>query len=151
MLCWAKGPSFLADALRFQSVNPAVLHSSPNALHLFCAQAHAGNSWAGPLSTPIRLTCLLTHLPWIFFQPSIHSSSHTPWHSLSHPLLIPPTHHPTHLSTQVWAGNPAKKLRDIKPEERTHLKDLPAKYADMAGQHEEIIKLLKMKQQEYTL
>uniref|UniRef100_A0A7S3QRY5 Gamma carbonic anhydrase n=1 Tax=Dunaliella tertiolecta TaxID=3047 RepID=A0A7S3QRY5_DUNTE len=54
-------------------------------------------------------------------------------------------------SGEVWAGNPAKKLRDIKPEERTHLKDLPAKYADMAGQHEEIIKLLKMKQQEYTL
>jgi len=51
----------------------------------------------------------------------------------------------------VWAGNPAKKMRDVKPEERTYLKDLPGKYVELADQHEEIVKLLKMKQQEYTL
>lgn len=55
------------------------------------------------------------------------------------------------MHAQVWAGNPAKKLRDLKPDERVHLKDLPAKYVSLAEQHEEIIKLLKAKQQEYTL
>jgi carbonic anhydrase/acetyltransferase-like protein (isoleucine patch superfamily) len=51
----------------------------------------------------------------------------------------------------VWAGNPAKKMRDLKPEEQEHLKNLPGKYVDMASQHGEVMRLLKMKQQEYTL
>jgi len=42
-------------------------------------------------------------------------------------------------------------MRDLKPEEQEHLKNLPGKYVDMASQHGEVMRLLKMKQQEYTL
>jgi carbonic anhydrase/acetyltransferase-like protein (isoleucine patch superfamily) len=41
-------------------------------------------------------------------------------------------------SGEVWAGNPAKKLRDLKPQEREHLQQLPAKYTSMAAQHEQV-------------
>lgn len=52
-------------------------------------------------------------------------------------------------SGEVWAGSPAKKLRDVKPSEADYLKTLPARYTEMAGSHEEIMQLLKLKQQEY--
>lgn len=41
-------------------------------------------------------------------------------------------------SGEVWAGNPAKKLRELKPHEREHLQQLPGKYTSMAAQHEEV-------------
>lgn len=56
----------------------------------------------------------------------------------------------THDTLQVWAGNPAKKLRDLKPQERQYLQDLPTRYTGLAGQHKEIMHLLKLKQEEYS-
>jgi carbonic anhydrase/acetyltransferase-like protein (isoleucine patch superfamily) len=44
-------------------------------------------------------------------------------------------------SGEVWAGNPARKLRDLKPQEREHLQQLPTKYTSMAAQHEQVSRL----------
>lgn len=53
-------------------------------------------------------------------------------------------------SGEVWAGNPAKKLRDLKPEERDYLRNtLPARYTELASEHKEVMSLLKLKQEEY--
>lgn len=51
---------------------------------------------------------------------------------------------------QVWAGNPAKKLRELKPAERDYLRSLPGNYIALAGQHQEVMSLLRLKQEEYT-
>ena len=53
-------------------------------------------------------------------------------------------------SNEVWAGNPAKKLREIKPTEKDYLRSLPARYRELSGQHQEIMDLLQVKQNEYT-
>lgn len=50
---------------------------------------------------------------------------------------------------ELWAGNPAKKLRDVKPSEAEYLKTLPARYTSMASDHSEVMQLLKLKQEEY--
>mmetsp|Transcript_9283 Transcript_9283/g.19842 ORF Transcript_9283/g.19842 Transcript_9283/m.19842 type:complete len:232 (-) Transcript_9283:381-1076(-) len=53
-------------------------------------------------------------------------------------------------SNEVWAGNPAKKLRDLKPAEKDYLRNLPQRYMELSGQHQEIMDLLKEKQEDYT-
>lgn len=53
-------------------------------------------------------------------------------------------------SNEVWAGTPAKKLRDLKPEEKDYLVNLPTKYREMAASHEEVINILELKQAEYS-
>ncbi|KAG2482359.1 hypothetical protein HYH03_018709 [Edaphochlamys debaryana] len=52
-------------------------------------------------------------------------------------------------SGEVWAGNPAKKLRDVKPGEEEYLRSLPGRYKELAGEHSQIMKVLKLKQKEY--
>lgn len=52
-------------------------------------------------------------------------------------------------SGEIWAGNPAKKLRALKPQENEYLQNLPGKYVELAGEHQEIAKLLKLKQEEF--
>ncbi|GAX74770.1 hypothetical protein CEUSTIGMA_g2217.t1 [Chlamydomonas eustigma] len=51
---------------------------------------------------------------------------------------------------EVWAGNPAKKLRDLKTSERDYLRSLPERYRELSGQHKEIMELLELKQHEYS-
>lgn len=52
-------------------------------------------------------------------------------------------------SGEVWAGSPAKKLRALKPAEEEYLHTLPAKYVELAGEHAEVAKMLRVKQEEY--
>ncbi|PNW75188.1 hypothetical protein CHLRE_12g516450v5 [Chlamydomonas reinhardtii] len=52
-------------------------------------------------------------------------------------------------SGEVWAGSPAKKLRDVRAGEAEYLKSLPGRYTELAGEHKGIMKVLKMKQAEY--
>ncbi|GAX76063.1 hypothetical protein CEUSTIGMA_g3506.t1 [Chlamydomonas eustigma] len=51
---------------------------------------------------------------------------------------------------EVWAGSPAKKLRDLKASEKDYLRSLPERYRELSGQHKEIMELLELKQQEYA-
>ena len=44
---------------------------------------------------------------------------------------------------EVWAGSPAKKLRDLKPEEKDYLVNLPLKYREMSASHEEVMNILE--------
>lgn len=48
-------------------------------------------------------------------------------------------------SGELWAGNPAKKIRELKQEERDYLDSLPDRYKDLAGQHKEILHHLQLK------
>eukprot|EP00882_Tetradesmus_deserticola_P001619 GHRQ01001745.1.p1 GENE.GHRQ01001745.1~~GHRQ01001745.1.p1 ORF type:complete len:228 (+),score=72.96 GHRQ01001745.1:123-806(+) len=48
-------------------------------------------------------------------------------------------------SGELWAGNPARKLRQLKQEEQDYLKSLPARYQDLAGQHKKILQHLNHK------
>ncbi len=51
---------------------------------------------------------------------------------------------------EVWGGNPAKKMRDLKPEEKDYLRNLPSRYTEMAAQHKAIMSLLEEKQADYS-
>jgi len=53
-------------------------------------------------------------------------------------------------ASEVWAGSPAKKLRDLKPAEKDYLCSLPERYRELSGQHKEIMDLLELKQNEYA-
>jgi carbonic anhydrase/acetyltransferase-like protein (isoleucine patch superfamily) len=53
-------------------------------------------------------------------------------------------------SGEVWAGSPAKKLRDLKPAEKDYLRSLPTRYTEMGAQHKEIADLMKQKQADYS-
>ncbi|KAL6758020.1 trimeric LpxA-like protein [Haematococcus lacustris] len=53
-------------------------------------------------------------------------------------------------SGEVWAGNPARKLRALKPQEKEYLRNLPVRYTEMGSEHGQVMKLLRMKQEEYT-
>lgn len=52
-------------------------------------------------------------------------------------------------SGELWAGNPAKKLRDVKPGEVEYLTTLPGRYTELAGEHKGMVKVLKMQQANY--
>ncbi|PNH08923.1 Gamma carbonic anhydrase 3, mitochondrial [Tetrabaena socialis] len=52
-------------------------------------------------------------------------------------------------SGEMWAGNPAKKLRNVKAGEAEYLKMLPGRYTELAGEHKGVMKVLKLKQAEY--
>lgn len=56
----------------------------------------------------------------------------------------------THIpSGEVWCGNPATKMRDVRPNEIDYLKSLPVRYVELAGQHQAVMQLLRDKQAEY--
>ena len=46
-------------------------------------------------------------------------------------------------SGELWAGNPAKRLRELKPEERYYLEELPARYKDLSGQHKAVLDMMQ--------
>lgn len=48
----------------------------------------------------------------------------------------------TVVAGQIWGGNPARKLRELKPEERQYLTRLPARYTELAAQHQEVLGLM---------
>ncbi|GIL47122.1 hypothetical protein Vafri_4033 [Volvox africanus] len=52
-------------------------------------------------------------------------------------------------SGEVWAGNPAKKLRDVREGEVEYLKSLPGRYTELAGEHKGVMQVLSLKQREY--
>lgn len=54
-------------------------------------------------------------------------------------------------SGELWAGSPAKKLRDLKPAEIEYIRNLPTRYTEMASEHSDVMSLLKFKQEEYSL
>ncbi len=49
-------------------------------------------------------------------------------------------------SGELWGGNPARKLRDLKPEERTYIEKLPGRYRELAAQHQEVLALASARQ-----
>eukprot|EP00879_Flechtneria_rotunda_P002688 GHRR01002894.1.p1 GENE.GHRR01002894.1~~GHRR01002894.1.p1 ORF type:complete len:229 (+),score=57.00 GHRR01002894.1:179-865(+) len=53
-------------------------------------------------------------------------------------------------SGELWAGNPAKRLRELKPEEAEYLKTLPARYQELAIEHNQILQQLRNKVAAYT-
>jgi carbonic anhydrase/acetyltransferase-like protein (isoleucine patch superfamily) len=44
---------------------------------------------------------------------------------------------------ELWGGNPARRLRDLKPEEKEYLEALPRRYQELAGQHRDAISLVR--------
>jgi carbonic anhydrase/acetyltransferase-like protein (isoleucine patch superfamily) len=46
-------------------------------------------------------------------------------------------------SGELWGGNPARKLRAMKPEEVKYVDNLPSKYVDLAGQHKSVVSYMK--------
>lgn len=48
-------------------------------------------------------------------------------------------------SGELWAGNPARRVRALKQEEKDHLEALPDRYKELAGQHKEIMQHLQLK------
>lgn len=46
-------------------------------------------------------------------------------------------------SGELWGGNPARKLRDMKPEEARYVQALPDKYVDLAAQHASVARYLR--------
>jgi carbonic anhydrase/acetyltransferase-like protein (isoleucine patch superfamily) len=48
-------------------------------------------------------------------------------------------------SGEVWAGNPARKTRDLKPEEKQYLETLPAYYVELSKEHADIVSLMGAK------
>lgn len=42
-------------------------------------------------------------------------------------------------SGEIWGGNPARKLRDLKPQEKQYLGSLPQKYCELAAQHSTVL------------
>jgi gamma-carbonic anhydrase len=46
-------------------------------------------------------------------------------------------------SGELWAGNPARKLRALKPEEAQYLETLPSRYTELAAQHEKVFAHLR--------
>ena len=48
-------------------------------------------------------------------------------------------------SGEIWGGNPARKLRDLKPQEKLYLESLPQKYQELAGQHQVVLEHLRSK------
>lgn len=53
-------------------------------------------------------------------------------------------------SGELWAGSPAKKLRDLKPAEVEYIRNLPTRYTEMASEHSDVMSLLRFKQEEYS-
>jgi carbonic anhydrase/acetyltransferase-like protein (isoleucine patch superfamily) len=46
---------------------------------------------------------------------------------------------------ELWGGNPARRLRDLKPEERDYLEALPQRYQELAAQHKDALALVRAK------
>eukprot|EP00798_Chlamydomonas_sp_ICE-L_P025117 gene25117-10758_t len=51
---------------------------------------------------------------------------------------------------EVWAGNPARKLRDVKPAEREYLMTLPTHYVERSKEHAEVMELLHKRMGDYA-
>jgi len=48
-------------------------------------------------------------------------------------------------SGELWGGNPARRLRALKPEEADYLAALPQRYQELAGQHRDALALVRAK------
>lgn len=46
-------------------------------------------------------------------------------------------------SGELWGGNPARKLRAMKPEEARYVEALPGKYVDLAAQHKGVVAYMR--------
>lgn len=46
-------------------------------------------------------------------------------------------------SGELWGGNPATKLRDLKEAEKTYLQKLPGNYVDLARDHQEVLDMIQ--------
>ncbi len=57
-------------------------------------------------------------------------------------MLEPGTRVP---SGEIWGGNPARKMRDLKPNEKQYLESLPQKYVELAEQHQSVLDHLNSK------
>jgi carbonic anhydrase/acetyltransferase-like protein (isoleucine patch superfamily) len=44
---------------------------------------------------------------------------------------------------ELWGGNPARKLRAMKPEEQRYVQQLPGKYVDLAAQHASVVSYMR--------
>lgn len=53
-------------------------------------------------------------------------------------------------SGELWAGNPARKLRELKQEELEYLQSLPGRYQELAGQHQKILQHLNHRIEKIT-
>uniref|UniRef100_A0A7S0VIV4 Uncharacterized protein n=1 Tax=Polytomella parva TaxID=51329 RepID=A0A7S0VIV4_9CHLO len=50
---------------------------------------------------------------------------------------------------EVWAGSPARKLRDLRPKEIQYLSTLPERYVESSAEHSAMMELLSLKQKEF--
>ncbi len=57
--------------------------------------------------------------------------------------------HTTVPSGELWGGNPAKKLRNVKQEEKGFLEDLPGRYVDLANKHKQVLELAHKNMAQY--
>ncbi|KAI8473967.1 MAG: trimeric LpxA-like protein [Monoraphidium minutum] len=48
-------------------------------------------------------------------------------------------------SGELWGGNPARRLRALKPEEDEYLKNLPQRYQELAAEHRDALALARAK------
>ena len=48
-------------------------------------------------------------------------------------------------SGELWGGNPARRLRALKPEEADYLADLPRRYQELAAEHKGALALEQAK------
>lgn len=53
-------------------------------------------------------------------------------------------------SGEVWGGNPARKLRAVTPEEKVHLQTLHSRYEDLGAEHNEVLKMMRLKMAEFA-
>lgn len=44
---------------------------------------------------------------------------------------------------ELWGGNPARRLRALKQEEKDYLESLPARYQELAGEHKHVLQHLR--------
>lgn len=48
-------------------------------------------------------------------------------------------------SGELWAGNPARRMRDLKPDELDYLRNLPKRYQELAAQHKDALAVVRAK------
>eukprot|EP00877_Chromochloris_zofingiensis_P012295 jgi/Chrzof1/7319/Cz02g19080.t1 len=51
---------------------------------------------------------------------------------------------------ELWGGNPARRLRDLKPEEKRYLNHLPDRYAELAKKHRDMLQYVEKEINLYT-
>lgn len=48
-------------------------------------------------------------------------------------------------SGELWGGNPARRMRALKPEEAEYLEKLPQRYQELAKEHQGALALVRAK------